>query len=170
MNITRDGDFTNGTELVDPFLATKHPVTTWSPVTYTTYTLTDPLTTERENSEVFKAVIPSGWDLITMATICTNVSCKKAIIHFNETAQAGEDMTGKDASWILTSAVIIFTMQTGNYIKLLHTVLLKLLWGFRLFITSQRSLLQISMKNLLLFSPVITQAISIVIHRRNPAN
>lgn len=24
------------------------------------------------------------------------------------------EMTGKDASWILTSAVIIFTMQTGT--------------------------------------------------------
>ena len=114
MNASGNGDFTNSTKLVDPFLATTNPVTTWNPITFMTYNLTDPLTTERENSEVFKSVIPTGWDLITMATICTNVSCKKAIIHFNETAQAGEDMTGKDASWILTSAVIIFTMQTGE--------------------------------------------------------
>ncbi len=114
MNTSGDGVFKNNTELVDPFLGTTNPVTSWNPITFMTYNLTDPLTTERENSEVFKSVIPTGWDLITMATICTNVSCKKAIIHFNETAQAGEDMTGKDASWILTSAVIIFTMQTGE--------------------------------------------------------
>ncbi len=50
---------------------------------------------------------------ITMATICTNVSCKQAILHLNESVNASE-MTGKDASWILTSAVIIFTMQTGE--------------------------------------------------------
>ena len=50
---------------------------------------------------------------MTMATICTNVSCKQAVLHLNDTLPSGNEMTGKDASWILTSAVIIFTMQTG---------------------------------------------------------
>ena len=50
-----------------------------------------------------------------MATICTNVSCKQAVLHLNDTLTTGNEMTGKDASWILTSAVIIFTMQTGMY-------------------------------------------------------
>ena len=50
---------------------------------------------------------------MTMATICTNVSCKQAVLHLNDTLATGNEMTGKDASWILTSAVIIFTMQTG---------------------------------------------------------
>ena len=30
------------------------------------------------------------------------------------TAEVPLDLSGKDASWILTSAVIIFTMQTGK--------------------------------------------------------
>ena len=52
---------------------------------------------------------------MTMATICTNVSCKQAVLHLNDSLTPGNEMTGKDASWILTSAVIIFTMQTGMY-------------------------------------------------------
>ena len=52
---------------------------------------------------------------MTMATICTNISCKQAVLHLNDTLTTGNEMTGKDASWILTSAVIIFTMQTGMY-------------------------------------------------------
>ncbi len=31
----------------------------------------------------------------------------------NMSTQIHEELTGKDASWILTTAVIIFTMQTG---------------------------------------------------------
>ena len=52
---------------------------------------------------------------MTMATICTNVSCKQAMLHLNDSVTRANDMTGKDASWILTSAVIIFTMQTGKF-------------------------------------------------------
>ena len=59
-------------------------------------------------------VTPSqSMSFVTMATICTNVSCKQAMLHLNETLEPDNSMTGRDASWILTSAVIIFTMQTG---------------------------------------------------------
>ena len=54
---------------------------------------------------------------MTMATICTNVSCKQAMLHLNDSFTSPSEMTGKDASWILTSAVIIFTMQTGTILN-----------------------------------------------------
>ena len=47
-------------------------------------------------------------------TFCTSVSNKSVMTHGNDTTGSQlEDLNGRDASWILTSAVIIFTMQTG---------------------------------------------------------
>ncbi len=40
--------------------------------------------------------------------------CKLSNVLSNMTLREYEELTGKDASWILTTAVIIFTMQTGK--------------------------------------------------------
>ena len=55
------------------------------------------------------------------ATICTNGTCVEATVELhqailpqNQTENVNPVLTSKDASWILTSAVIIFTMQTGK--------------------------------------------------------
>ena len=79
-------------------------------------TILSSTTSFRETSADTTAfVAPSTpMSIMTMATICTNVSCKQAILHINGSLTSGDEMTGKDASWILTSAVIIFTMQTGR--------------------------------------------------------
>ena len=45
--------------------------------------------------------------------LCNNVSTRMPEGNNNTDKQTLLEMTGKDASWILTSAVIIFTMQTG---------------------------------------------------------
>ena len=63
-----------------------------------------------------------------MLALCTNHSCHQAILYdnvstlttlVNGSVVIGQEvvkvaMSGRDASWILTSAVIIFTMQTGQ--------------------------------------------------------
>lgn len=53
--------------------------------------------------------------------LCTNFSCKQALIYNNTAGNSSGYghiekvvMSGRDASWVLTSAVIIFTMQTGE--------------------------------------------------------
>ncbi len=50
--------------------------------------------------------------------LCTNISCNAALDdHHNSTTitKQATDMDATDDSWILTSAVIIFTMQTGEF-------------------------------------------------------
>ncbi len=43
--------------------------------------------------------------------------CALSNVLLNMTQATHEELTGKDASWILTTAVIIFTMQTGKELK-----------------------------------------------------
>ena len=51
-----------------------------------------------------------------VASLCLNSTCQETIATMME-------MSGKDASWILTSAVIIFTMQTGALNMYAHKAL-----------------------------------------------
>ena len=51
--------------------------------------------------------------------LCNEVSIRVTESDNNTDNQILLEIFGKDASWILSSAVIIFTMQTGNVKKLL---------------------------------------------------
>ena len=62
-------------------------------------------------------------DLMYSYTRCNDVSCRVNNDYINRShdAETLHDVTGRDASWILTSAVIILGMQTGR--KMLTTFL-----------------------------------------------
>ena len=55
-------------------------------------------------------------DLMYSYTRCNYVSCRVTNDYMNRShdAETLHDITGRDASWILTSAVIILGMQTGK--------------------------------------------------------
>ena len=55
-------------------------------------------------------------DLMYSYTRCNDVSCRVNNDYMNRShdAETLHDVTGRDASWILTSAVIILGMQTGR--------------------------------------------------------
>ena len=53
--------------------------------------------------------------------MCNQVSIRVTEGNNNTDKQTLLEMTGKDASWILTSAVIIFTMQTGMIFNFVYS-------------------------------------------------
>ena len=68
-------------------------------------------------------MVLSKWNL--MYVMNANCSCIKMCISFIENGSSGaekiphsnEEISWDDATWILTSSFIIFTMQTGECIK-----------------------------------------------------
>ncbi len=59
-------------------------------------------------------------DMEGLVGSCVNLSCASTVIWSGDVIRQTESMTGKDASWILTSAVIIFTMQTGKILQIMN--------------------------------------------------